>query len=397
MVLPWLVRHLVNAASGINKRLFGNIGELAAKNLRDDPSVINNIALLTIGITSIFMITTMSLSAAGSLTEFFSGARFDVWMWTNDADRTTESRLRSIPGVHDLTGVYDERTVKIADSDDEIRQIQGINGSDILEWWDFPIHGKNPESLLDNLDERRSLIISVKTKRHLGVEKGDILPLMLGDPPRSRSYEVIGFFTFPDDTGGYALAGARWLKMDTGKRDYGDIWIKAPEDPDSVKAAIEDMYKRRALWVTTLAELEESNAKEMRQIFLMLQFFSLLAMLIASVGIVNNYLVSYIERRRVLAVIRSVGMSSRQATLMLLVEALTGGVFGGLAGVMGGLAVSGFLPAYLEAFDLSISLIISPWRIFFLLVLGSFLSLGAQVIPSMKSRRLNLVEALKYE
>lgn len=397
MALPWIVRHLVSAAALVNRRIFGNIGELASKNLRDDPSVINNIALLTIGITSIFMITTMSLSAARSLTEFYTDARFDVWMWSENSDRRGEARLRRIPGVEDLVGVYEIWNVEIADTDRTVRQIQGISGPEVLEWWDFPIHDRNPAELLDRLDDSRSLMLSAKTKRRLGLEVGETLTLMLGEPPRPREYEIIGTFSSPDDTGGYALMASRWFKMDTGRRKYGDIWIKAPDNPDEVKAEIEEIYKRRSLWISTMDEMAESNAEELKQIFLMLQFFSILAMLIASVGIVNNYLVSYLERRRVLAVIRSVGMSSRQATKMLLVEALTGGILGAVAGLVGGLAISSFLPPYLQAFDLAIKLTISPPWMVMLLVLGALLSLGAQVLPSMKSRQMNLLESLKYE
>jgi putative ABC transport system permease protein len=318
-------------------------------------------------------------------------------MWTDGADRRTESRLRGIEGVTDIKGVYDVWDVEIDGTDRRIRQIQGITGSDILEWWDFPVHGGRPEELLDSLEERRSLVLSVKTGRLLDVKAGDSLTLMLGQPPRPRTYRVTGFFSSPDDSGGYALAGARWLKTDTGRRAYGDIWIKAPGRAGEVKVDIEKMYRNRPLWVTTMPELAEVNAKEMRQIFLMLQFFSLLAVLIASVGIVNNYLVSYIERRRILAVIRSTGMSRAQASSMLMVEAFTGGFIGALIGLAGGLAVASFLPAYMNAFDLSITLVISPVRMVFLMALGTLLSLGAQVIPSYRSRTLNLVEALKYE
>jgi hypothetical protein len=169
------------------------------------------------------------------------------------------------------------------------------------------------------------------------------------------------------------------------------------KDFQEIKAEIEEIYRQRSLWIETMDEMAESNADSLKQIFLMLQFFSLLAMLIASVGIVNNYLVSYLERRRVLAVIRSVGMSANQATKMFLVEALTGGILGAGAGLAGGLAIASFLPSYMQAFDLAITLTISPARMVLLLVLGALLSLGAQVLPSMKSKRLNLLEALKYE
>lgn len=397
MALPWLVKKLVNAAAVLNRKLFGNVGELAAKNLRDDPSVINNIALLTVGITSIFMIATMSISAAESLTQFFDDARFDAWMWTRNADRSTLAQIRSIPGVTDVTGVLEIWDVEMEGYDKPFSNLQAVDGPEVLEWWDFPVYHRDPESVLMSLNDKRSILVSAKSMRRMDLEVGDSLTFMFGDPARPRNYEVVGSFAYQDDTGGFGLVGLRWLKMDTGMSHYESIWVKAPDSADEVKAAIEEKYRDRPLWIRTMAEVEEGNAEDMKQIFLMLQFFSLLAMVIASVGIVNNYLVSYIERRRVLAVIRSVGMSKAQGAKMLLVEALTGGVLGSVIGLASGMVVASFLPVYMQAFQLAISLVVSPWRVLGLLVLGSVLSLGAQLIPTMKSRRLNIVESLKYE
>ena len=397
MLLPWLVRHLVGVASVINRRIFGNIGDLATRNLRDDPSVINNIALLTIGITSIFMIGTMSVSAADSLTRFFRDVHFDVWMWTRDADRSTVNSIRNIPGVKDAMGTLDIWNVEIEGQDKPFSSLQAVEGPEVLKWWGFRVFGRDPVGLLESLNQRRTILLSAKSMRRMQLEDGDILTFMLGNPPRPRNYEIVGSFAYPDDTGGFGLVGARWFRMDTGRRRYSDIWLKTSGDPDTVKAAVEERYRDRPLWISTVRALEEENMQEMRQIFLMLQFFSLLAMVIASVGIVNNYLVSYIERRRVLAVIHSVGMSRRQGTGMLLVEALTGGILGAVLGLGGGLVISSFLPAYMQAFDLAITLTVSPLQVVFLLVLGAVLSLGAQVIPTLRSRKLNIVEALKYE
>lgn len=397
MVIPWLVKRLVNAAAWINRRVFGNLGDLAARNLRDDPSVVNNISLLTVGITAIFMITTMSVSAAESLTKFYRDARFDVWMWTWNADRSTLAKIRSIRSVTDAVGTYEQWNVEIEGRDKPFSQIQAVSGPEILDWWDFPVHSRDPAALLGRLDDSRSILMSAKSMRRMQLEVGDHLSFMLGDPPRPRNYEVIGSFSFPDDTGGYGLVGIRWFKMDTGRSRFNDIWIKAPGAADETKALIEEDYRNRPLWIRTMAEMETNNAREMKQIFLMLQFFSLLAMLIASVGIINNYLVSYIERRRVLAVIRSVGMSRMQGARMLLVEALTGGIIGTVVGLAGGLVIASFLPTYMQAFYLAISLVVAPLRVLGLLALGCILSLGAQMVPTFRSRRLNIVESLKYE
>lgn len=59
-------------------------------------------------------------------------------------------------------------------------------------------------------------------------------------------------------------------------------------------------------------------------------------LLMAAVGIVNNLLINYMQRRRAIAMYKSAGLSSRQNVKMMLIE----GVFAGMIGAAAAIAVS---------------------------------------------------------
>ncbi len=46
-------------------------------------------------------------------------------------------------------------------------------------------------------------------------------------------------------------------------------------------------------------------------------------------GVLNNFLISFMERKRYLAIYRSVGMSREQIVKMVFIEGLSGGIIGG--------------------------------------------------------------------
>ena len=58
---------------------------------------------------------------------------------------------------------------------------------------------------------------------------------------------------------------------------------------------------------------QESNASMMS----MISLFAILAMVIGVVGVVNNLMISFIERRQNIAMLRSIGMSKFQVLKMI--------------------------------------------------------------------------------
>jgi hypothetical protein len=69
----------------------------------------------------------------------------------------------------------------------------------------------------------------------------------------------------------------------------------------------------------------------------------------------NNFVVSFLARRRSMAVLFSVGMSRRQGAGTLLIEAGSGGLIGGATGISAGFLLIRTVPAVLRAVNLSVT------------------------------------------
>lgn len=391
LLIPDLTSFFLTIFARVYRFLFGNEGILAAKNLRGNKGILNNISLLAIGISSLLMINTLSSSVAIEVTNFYRDCDFQIWCWFWQADRNLEAILRKIDGVEGVYGIYAANYVEVTNRDDRINLIHGINKYKHLDYWKLNIA---PE-LLAELDTGRKILLTNVLRERLQVQKGDLLTLKT--ERGERTYEVIGFFDCLMWNSNYALITDKYMKMDMGRQYYDDLCLKTSLDPDLVSATLKKRLERRYPSISTLAEMEASDQENNNTFFLVMQAFSLLALFIGTFGVFNNLIISFLERQRMLAILRSVGMSKNQALKMFLIEALTGGLIGGMVGAFGGFLLISISPMLLKAMGTpfpihhSLSLYLSS------ILAGIFITVTASTSPAMKSSKLDLITALKYE
>jgi putative ABC transport system permease protein len=125
--------------------------------------------------------------------------------------------------------------------------------------------------------------------------------------------------------------------------------------------------------------------------------FAALTLLIGIIGVFNNLLISYIERRHSLAVLKSIGMSRKQTILMVFAEALTGGAVGGVAGSVTGSLQLLLVPGIMRATGQYFNVYNNYGAIIIFVAAGMLITLVASISPAFKSSKLDIVSSLKYE
>lgn len=123
---------------------------------------------------------------------------------------------------------------------------------------------------------------------------------------------------------------------------------------------------------------------------------SLIALLVAALGIANTVAMSVFERTKEIGVLRAIGWSHRRVMALILVEAAALGAAGGLAGVFLGwlaLHILGALPQ-----TASIAATVLPWQTLLEgLLMAVFVGVAAGAIPAWRGAQLSPVEALRHE
>lgn len=394
LLIPYVTNGFIKLFERFYVFIFGNEGILAAKNLRENKSVLNNISLLAMGISALLIINTISFSVFKEVANAYRTLSYDIELWVPDADRQKLKLVEKIDGVSDVYGNYQAFGVELVGSTDRISSILGAEPNDFTGFYDMGIVG-DQESLLGKLNEDRNIIITNALKYKFGVDLGDsiILKTKTGDRP----YRVIGFCETMMYNGQMAIVSERYLKSDMQLKSYNDILIKTSEAPEVVKENIKEFFKNQDIYITTLAEMEKSNNESNKALFSIFRIFSVMAMVIGIFGVLNNFAISFMERKRSLAMLRSAGMSKVQIIKMIFIEALSGGLIGGAVGVFSGVVNISIMPYVMRAIDMPIPIHYSAVLMVSSLAGGAAVTLVASVSPALRSSRLNVIEALKYE
>ncbi len=393
-LIPPITEILVRIYEKIVPYMFGNEGILAIKNIRNNREMLNNITLLTIGLASLLLINTISFSVGRAVTDIYRDFKFDVWFYHSQADRSLESQIRSVPGIVSSLGVYEINQVEIAGSDEKIGTVYGIDGNRMTDYFDFRLQG-DVEQTLHQYSSDRCIIPTVFLKEKLNLKHGDTLKLKTATG--ERDYRVVGFAGTLMNNGNVALIPAKYVKSDWQFRYYTYLWIHTNTDPSIVSQSLKEKYLRNNVFSITKDELRQSNAEANNQLFVLLQGFSLVTMLIGIFGVFNNFVVSLLTRKRSLAVFRSIGMSQQQMVKVLLVEALASGLIAGVTSSLGGLLYLVQAEYIMFSINLPIGIIYSPGLFMEAIIAGAFIAVLASLGPSRQTARLEIVKELKYE
>jgi putative ABC transport system permease protein len=136
---------------------------------------------------------------------------------------------------------------------------------------------------------------------------------------------------------------------------------------------------------------------------LFLGIFGSLALVVASLGIINTLVMAILERRREIGVLKALGAADRDIRRLFFVEAGAMGLLGGILGVcigwLIGHAINFGTNIYLSRRSLpGISVTSVPWWMVAAAIAFSIaVSLGAGIYPASRAARLDPVEALRYE
>jgi putative ABC transport system permease protein len=94
---------------------------------------------------------------------------------------------------------------------------------------------------------------------------------------------------------------------------------------------------------------------------------------------------------------RSIGMSKRQIIKVIVVESLSGGIVGGVSGVLTGIMLISIIPFVMTSLGMPLPITNSPKLLLYSFLSGVVIMLVSSVSPALKSSKLNIIEAIKYE
>ncbi|MEP7341241.1 MAG: ABC transporter permease [Acidobacteriota bacterium] len=144
--------------------------------------------------------------------------------------------------------------------------------------------------------------------------------------------------------------------------------------------------------VRNMTDIAEAADETNRTMTYLLGSIALVSLLVGGIGIMNIMLVSVTERTREIGIRLAIGARSSVVQTQFLIEAIVLSLAGGCIGILLGVAISVFIPMWLEWPTL-----ISPTAIVGSVIFSAAVGIIFGFFPARKAAGLDPIEALRYE
>ena len=265
-------------------------------------------------------------------------------------------------------------------------------------------------------DATPGIVIGRELSNSIGVFRGDLVTILspigkigpLGMLPKVRQFRVAGIF----EVGMFEYDSNLVLTDLQAAQEFFDLG----DAVTGIQLRLDDVYKAPAVrervqkllgfplyakdWMQMNRNLFSALKLEKFAMFIIL----ILIILVASFNIVSTLIMNVVEKKREIAILKTMGATDRGIMHIFMLQGLFIGVFGTLAGVAGGYVLCNVLNAY--------QIIKLPADVYYLshlpvkTKLSDFLvvSVSAMVIsflatlyPAWQAARITPVEPLRYE
>ena len=392
IVTPLIANALFYMFERVYGKLLGNEGKLAARNMRNNKNINQNITLLFISLTAVIVISTVASFAASYLGDVFAGGSLDGFA---DGDMSQEfvQTIKGYEGIEEIVPIYELDNIISADSVlfSRMEAVDDLNSMSSLLNIKFE-NDETKKAILCTFNSGRNILISNDCLKQRNLNIGDMINLSYNG--KTFKYKILGIFQSRGDNS-VAIVSGECARSDFGSVNYGMLAYSAA-DPDAIMAQIRNLFGNKYNWSRTVEEFSEDALKIINSFMDPMKKLTYFILLLAAIGIINNLLVNYIQKRRNIAMYISVGMSKWQNVKMTVIEGFTAGLVG---------AALGLLVSYMEIKTIFIvagpRISVTPELDAMVFAVAGFagivITLIGSVAPILKASKMKLVEEIKFE
>lgn len=243
----------------------------------------------------------------------------------------------------------------------------------------------------------RGIMVGSDPAKELGIHPGDTVSVTFQETGVVQ-LPVLAIYDNTSVVGNWLIDQQTYSENFT---DQTDMLVAAKTAPgvsaDDARTTIERATAAYPqLKVQDQQQFKDAQEAQLNGLLAVIVVFLLLAIGIATIGIIITLALSVFERTRELGLLRAVGMQRKQVRRMIRIEAVIVAVFGALLGVVVGVIFGVALSLAIP--DDVISTVAVPWVFLVVMILiAAVLGVFAAVYPAWRAGRLNILDAIASE
>ncbi|AXU64679.1 ABC transporter permease [Clostridioides difficile] len=376
----------------VYKNILGNEGKLAARNMKNNKNIIQNITLLFISISAVIAISVVGNFIKTYITDVFRDAELQGFADGKMNEEFIED-VRHMDGIKNILPLYVMNN-EISGNGVTLSRLEGTDNIELYNSM-FAINYTNFEmkkQVTEAFKDKRSVILNEDTLKKVGLSIGDTITL--SKDKYDFSYKIVGSFkSRANDV--EAVIPSHYAVNDFDKTNYGFL-VYTAVNPDAVMIQIRDLFGDTYNWSRTVEEFNNDSLNTISSFLSPMNKMTYFIFLLATVGIINNLLINYIQKRRSIAMYKSIGLSNKQNIKVTLIEGFTSGLLGAVIGIVISILeiqtifiVAGPKISMKPDLDFKTFIIVG--------LLGIIVTLIGSIVPIIKGKKMKLIEEIKFE
>jgi putative ABC transport system permease protein len=269
------------------------------------------------------------------------------------------------------------------------------------EYNDIPVVAGNMDTAMKRILAGEGVAASETFMRSFKDKKlGDKVTLQT--PKGLRDFEIVLVYVDYSADSGLLL---------TDRKVYTSIWddhlvdafglhLKKGSNFEAVREQIvSGVGKRYRLMVLSNGQYKQEVFGTIDRTFALTRATEFIAIIVAILGIINTLLVTVMDRRTEIGMLKAIGADSSQVQNMLVTEGALIGLASTLVGVTFGMAFSAYIVKELMRFQVgwNMSWQMAPWSIVEIFIAAQVVTFISVWLPMRSADRIDAVEALHYE
>lgn len=370
---------------------------MAISNIHNNKIMVNNIRLITMILTFAISIYIVAFSMVDYLISSSKIYKSDLMISNLFSQSEGEELIEGVSGITEYTYLYySELPVFIDEYEiDSFTLLSNYDGENMETFFNGV---KVEEDLLDL--EYNEIILSSKVMKENKLKINHIIQIQYELEERlvDHQYKIVGQCDtthFVNNGYGAIISHEAYIENLGNKPTL--MFINTDNDIVQTIQSIENKVSSMDTRIVSVEEYIEKGVKNNLDILNMVFILICIGLVLSYVGIINNQIISFIQRRKELAVLYSTSMSKGQLIVLIISESIVSFVISGLLSLTACMIILQFIEKILDSMGIIFIININIYEVAKILILGLISILLTNIYPLKKIRKMNVASVIKYE
>lgn len=395
--LPLIFQLISKTLAYIFKKISWSTGIITSKNIGYNKMIISSSRLVVIAISLLSSIILMSKATAGCFTSFREVTKNIDLMVSNPHKSAEEYDY-----LNDIDGVKEVQFLNSFFAD----EVTYNNGKKFNLPPGFYAEKERKNVYIEEIDYKISdlkddeILFDEKYAFKNNIKKGDKIKIYFGTLKKTYTYTVKGFVdasNFNVSRNMVVVSYNHLINDLNGIPLQLHIVLEKGYDANKMKDVVHDAMKEVGIYVQTTEEYITEQEGQVAGIIAIVYLVIGISVTLAFIGILNNQIIGFINRRKEIAILNSTCMNKTQIKKMLAFETILSNFISLFIATIVSFVTTIFVNNFMMNIGLYLDIKYDFMIVFKFELIVYVLLLLTLFVPFRKLKKMNIVDEIKYE